>query len=248
MNSQKHDAIIEALQHFAKAKKPIDPALLNIIPYFSTVFPDKRMAELLTRLSGKDGTAYLEKKHFKAGTKLIGKGQLDQMIYWVLNGQVDIVTTINNQAKIIHKSTRGECFGALGVLRGAIRNADVVAGEKGVTVLEMDWSLTDRNQELGKNLYHLIALNLADNLDKSYEKQLKIIDNSLKVLHEKTFLLLEKNRKMEKLLTQNKINYDNDSETGHAQALEEAIVNIRESLSILESQEERRNLDQLGTV
>ena len=116
-----------------------------------------------------------------------------------------------------------------------------------MTVLELDWSLTDRNQELGKNLYHLIALNLADNLDKSYDKQLKIIGNSLNVLHERTFKLLEINRKLELLLKQHGIAYEID-ETGHSQALEQAIVNIRESLALLERQEERRNLDQLGAT
>ena len=247
MESQKHDGIIAELQPFAKAKNPVAPELLGIIPYFSTVFPDKKIHTLLVRLSGDDGIAYLEKKHFKAGEKLIGKGQIDQMIYWVLDGQVDIVATISNQPKIIHQSKRGECFGALGVLRGAIRNADVIAGEKGVTVLELDWSLTDRNQELGKNLHHLLALNLADNLESSYEKQLKIIDNSLKILHEKTFQILKKNRTLEKLLSDNKIKFESESSTDNAQALEEAIVNIRESLDLLESQEEQRNLDKLGT-
>ncbi|MDH3394131.1 MAG: cyclic nucleotide-binding domain-containing protein [Desulfobulbaceae bacterium] len=248
MESTKTNAFIDALRSFAKAKSPIDPTLLEIIPYFSMVFPDKGMHALLASLCGEDGIAYLEKKRFKPNERLIGKGQIDQMIYWVLEGQVNVVTTINNQPKVIHKSTRGECFGALGVLRGTIRNADVVAGDKGVTVLELDWSLTDRNQELGKNLYHLIALNLADNLDNSYDKQLKIISNSLNVLHEKTYMLIKKNRKIEKLLEQNNISFENDSATDHAQALEQAIVNIRESLSLLENQEEKRNLDQLNTI
>ncbi len=247
MDSAKHDAIVAALLTFARAENPVKAELLEIIPHFATVFPDKRIRALLPRLAGNDGIAYLELKRFKPGAKLIGKGQIDQMIYWVLEGQANIVTDINGQPKVIHNSTRGECFGALGVLRGAIRNADVVAGEKGVTVLELDWSLTDRNQELGKNLYHLIALNLADNLDKSYDKQLKIIGNSLNVLHERTFKLLEKSRKLELLLKQHHIDFENE-DTDHSQALEQAIVTIRESLALLERQEQRRNLDKLDAT
>lgn len=131
---------------------------------------------------------------------------------------------------------------------GTPRNADVVAGENGVTVLELDWSITERNQELGKHLYHLIALNLADNLDKSYDKQIKIIANSLKVLHDKTSRLIDKNRKLEKLLTANRVDFAREDEAEeHTQLLGQAIANIRESLSLLEDQEEIRHLDSIGT-
>ncbi len=247
MDQKKTSPILADLQGIARAKKPIDPVLLIDLPHFTTIFPDPRIRALLVCLSGDDGIAYFERKQFRPGARLIARGQMDQMIYWVLEGHVHVVTAIKDKEKVIHESQRGECFGALGVLRGTARTADVVAGENGVTVLELDWSITERNQELGKQLYHLIALTLADNLDRSYLKQIKIIANSLKVLHEKTSYLIDKNRKLEKLLATHQIDFGAEDEGEHTQLLGQAIANIRESLVLLENQEEKRHLDSLGT-
>jgi len=91
----------------------------------------------LTRLSKKDvitfenEIAYIEYKEYPEGEKLIAEGQSDQMIYWILAGHAHIVNTIKNQPQIIHEAREGECIGEQTVLRGAIRTADVVAGEGG---------------------------------------------------------------------------------------------------------------------
>lgn len=241
MSLSEQSAYIKQLSLHAKAKHPIDPEVLTRIPYFTRIFQDKALWRLLVRLSGDDGIAYFEKRQYAAGEHLISKGQFDQMIYWVLGGSADIVTAIKNHPKVIHKSTPGECIGALGVLRGAVRTADVVAGTEGVSVIELDWTITEKSPELGKDFYHLVALNLADELDQAYDMQLRIIANSIHVLQDKTFQLIKKNRRLEKLLSKNGIPFEPELQADQTQALSLAIANIRESLLLLEMQAEKRD-------
>lgn len=236
------------LTQYANARRPIDPKLLQNIPHFSDIFHNDNLWPILTRLSGDDGIAFIEHKQFQPGKRLIAKGQFDQMIYWVLAGRAHILGIINDQTKIVHKSRVGECIGALAVLRGTKRSADVVAGEEGVTVLELDWAMAEKNPQLGQELYHLIALNLADTLDNAYDTHLRIIANSLNFLREKTIQLIERNKKLERLLTANNIDIGSELQADHDQALTHAIANIKESLALLEHQEDKYNLDRFGIV
>ncbi len=239
-------SLVERLSEHAKATNPIDLELLTKIPHFTNIFPDKELWALIVRLSGDDGIAHFEQKVFQPGAKLIGKGKFDQMVYWILSGHANIVTTIKNQPKIIHKSNPGECIGALGVLRGAVRMADVIAGEEGVSVIELDWAITDKNSDLGKDFYHLVALNLADELDLAYNMQLQIISNSIQILQNKTATLIKDNRYMETLLRENDIPVTAELQADQSQALNIAITNIRESLSLLEFQADRQDLNTFG--
>jgi CRP-like cAMP-binding protein len=200
------------------------------------------------RLSGDDGAAYIKYKRFEPGKKLITKGKFDQMIYWVVEGSAQVVARIKEQAKVIHEAVRGECLGELGVLKGIIRTADVVAGKRGVDVLEFDWAITEKSPNLGKYLFHLIALHLADKLENAYGKQLKIIANSILVLHEKTSQLIERNRELEQFMMEHSIMLDKEMHIDQEQALSHAIASIKESLSFLELQENKDNLDKLGVV
>lgn len=239
-------SLIKKLTKYAKATHPINPKMLRKIPHLTTIFPDEALCSLLVRLSGDDGIAHFEHKNYQAGETIIAKGKFDQMIYWVLSGQADIVTTIKNQPKIIHKSHPGECIGALGVLRGAVRTADVVAGKEGVSVIELDWAITDKEPDLGKLFYHLVALNLADELSHAYNMQLQIISNSIDILQKKTSQLIQNNRSLERLLNENNIPVEDKLGKDQAQTLNMAIANIRESLSLLEMQAKRDNLDTFG--
>jgi len=248
MTSSSTENLIKELAPFAKARIPIDSKLLEIIPYFSTIFPDKNLWSFIVRLSGDDGSAYIEYKRYEPGQKLIAKGKFDQMIYWVVEGSAQVVARIKEQAKVIHEAVRGECIGELGVLKGIIRTADVVAGRRGVDVLEFDWAITEKSPNLGKYLFHLIALHLADKLENAYGKQLKIIANSIQVLHEKTSQLIERNRELEQFMMEHSIMLEKEMQVDHEQALSHAIASIKESLSFLELQENKDNLDKLGVV
>nr|MBF0223218.1 cyclic nucleotide-binding domain-containing protein [Desulfobulbaceae bacterium] len=240
--------LIKELAPFAKAKAPVDPNLLKIIPYFETIFPDQKLWPYLVRLSGDDGRAYIEYKRYKSGQKLIAKGKFDQMIYWVVEGSAQVVAKIKVQSKVIHEAQKGECLGELGVLKGIIRTADVVAGKNGVDVLEFDWAITEKSPNLGKYLFHLIALHLADKLENAYSKQLKIIANSILVLHEKTSQLIERNRALEQSMMEHSIMIGKEFHVDQEQALSHAIASIKESLSFLKLQESQDNLDKLGVV
>ncbi len=248
MSSSDLAAHMKELRQFAKAKSPIEHTLLKKIPYFESIFSDEELWKVLVRISGDDGIAHFEHKKFEEGQKLISKGQFDQMIYWVLKGKALIISEIKGHPKVIHEARKGECIGELGVLRGVIRTADVVDGKGGVEVLELDWALTDKCTALGKNLYHLIALHLADKLDGAYDKQLKIIANSITILHEKTSQLIERNRELEKYLMEHSLIFEQAKEMDHEEALCKAIASIKESLSLLKIKENQNNLDKIGVV
>lgn len=233
----------ESMQPIAKAITPIEPKLLKRIPYFQEIFPDEALWPLLVRLSGDDGVAYFEKKQFSPGQKMITQGKFDQMIYWVLSGEAHIVARIKERPKIVHKALAGECIGAMAVIKGTVRSADVVAGGGGARVLELDWAITDKTPELGQAFYRLIALNLADTLEHSYSTHLTLIANAVQMLREKTGQLIDQNRKLERLLAKHKIMIDEDQRGDPDHSLGQAIANLKESLLLLEQQEENANVD-----
>lgn len=242
------EQLIKDLAPLCRAKNPVDPASFKQIPHFTTIFPDLELWPMLASLSGDDGIAYIEHKKIAPGERLITRGKFDQMIYWILDGSLNIIAQIKGHAKIVHRARQGECVGELGVLRGAIRNADVVAGEQGVDVLELDWAITDKNAELGKDFHRLIALHLADKLDTAYSKELDIITNSITVLQQKTSQLIEKNRQLQKTLQQHHLSLGAQQDLDQTLMLGEAIANIRESLDLLQREEGKKALDKFGIV
>jgi len=246
--------LIKELKRYAKAKNPIDANLLGKIPYFTDIFPDKKLWPVLVRLSKKDvitfenEIAYIEYKKYLEGDKLIIEGQSDQVICWILSGYANIVNTIKNKPKIIYKAEKGECVGEQTVLRGALRTADVVAGEKGVSVLRIDWSIIERSSELAKAFYHLFALNLTDKLNKVYKNQLKIITTSIKALLNEITDPIEKYRRLENLLKKDSIDFDSKTQINQNNYLAHVTANIKKSLALLEMYNDRDRQDILGII
>jgi CRP-like cAMP-binding protein len=234
------------LTPLARAQNSIDPNLLQQIPYFESVFKDRSLWPILTRLSGKDGIAHIKLRVFKPGERIIAEGKFDQMIYWIIKGSANVISLIKGHAKIIHKSERGECLGELGVLRGAPRKNDVIAGHSGATAIEVDWAITGKSPELGKSFFTLLTLHMADKLDKSYSKHIKIINNAMNMIHEKTTTLVEKNRSLAAILAEHGIDAV-QTDISDEEALSHAISNIKESLDLLQHQENYNNLKELGT-
>ncbi len=239
-------SLLTKLAPFAKANNPIDPTLLRQIPYFESAFTDRSLWPILTKLAGKDGIAHIELKEFRPGETIISEGKFDQMIFWIIKGSANVISLIKGHAKVIHKSKKGECLGELGVLRGAPRKNDVIAGEKGATAIEVDWAITEKSPEIGESFYNLLTLHMADKLDKSYSKHIKIITNAMNMIHEKTTSLIEKNRTLAAIIKDNGIDTV-QQDISEEQALGQAIANIRESLDLLQIQESHNNLKELGT-
>ncbi len=254
MEKSKSDILIKELKPFAKAKNPINVSHLEKIRYFTDIFPEKELWSVLVRLSKKDlitheeDIPYLEQKDYKEGDKLITKGLFDQTLFWLLSGHLHIVTSIKDHTNTIHESKAGECIGELSVIRGSMRTADVLAGEGGASVLQLDWSIIERSPELGKDLYHLIALHLADKLDKAYGRQIKIITNSINMVHTKAADLIKKNKKLEKILYESSIDYKPESQTEQSESLIDDLAKIIESLSHMEVQEGEGRFDLLGII
>ncbi len=238
--------LIEALKSHRKADNPIPPEILGHIPYFEEVFKEKEFWPVLVELAGSDGIAHIELKKFKQGETIIELGKFDQMIYWVIKGNTQVITKMGKQPKIIHTSKKGECIGELGVIKGLQRTAHVVAGKEGAELIEVDWAITDKDPELGKYFFHLLCLHLADKLDKSYARQIQIFARAIKVINERTASLIQQNKELLNLLRKNNISYTDKVKIDQDQALSIAISNIKETLSLLVDKENQGDLHKLG--
>jgi len=240
--------LVRELSPFATAADFIDWRMLAAIPYFAEVFPDERLWPILVRLADEDDAAYIAERRVGPGRHLIKRGDRDRMIYWLLEGRARILIDIAGRPKEIHTAGKGECIGELGVLRREPRTADVVAGPQGARVLVFNWLLADRYPEVGGRLYSLVARHLADKLENAYGKQLQIIVNSLKVIQERTQRLTERCRRLEALLREHDISSEPSNALDQEEALDRAIVSIRESLSLLERKQNDTALERIGVV
>jgi len=106
--------------------------LLQRMPAFSGLAP----CDIQALFAGK-GLRYRE---YRAGETIIREGDHDNWVYYLISGQVRV---LSQEAEVAVLSRYGEIFGEMGPLRGRARNATVVA--QGSTIcFAMDLSLLDR--------------------------------------------------------------------------------------------------------
>ena len=79
-----------------------------------------------------------ERKTYTSGDKLITQGKVEHKFFVLLEGNVDIYKTHNNETNLLDYLKPGHCFGELGLILDTPRTADVVASSKEVVVLEID--------------------------------------------------------------------------------------------------------------
>ena len=176
------------------AENPIDHNLLEKIPFFEEVFSDDReLWEMIARLAGNTGMAHIEDKSFQPGEKIIEAGNLDQMLFWLIEGRAEVIAKRDGKKRSVKYFKEGECFGELTIIKGQPRTADVLAGNEGTRVLEFDWAITDRCVELKMLFGELLLKTVADKLEDSYGLPGKIIIQAAKFLDDRD----EKIKKLE---------------------------------------------------
>jgi CRP-like cAMP-binding protein len=108
-------------------------ALLRRMPAFSEL-PTEDILEMF------QGKRLLRFREYKAGETILREGDRDSWVYYLISGQVRV---LSQEAQVAVLSGYGEIFGEMGPLRGRPRNATVVA-DTPVVCFAIDLSLLDR--------------------------------------------------------------------------------------------------------
>jgi CRP-like cAMP-binding protein len=161
---------------------------------------NKRLINLLKKIerfnlfSDEDIRRFLELaklKEYDAGEVIMGEGEADTWLYFLIGGAVEIV----KDSKVIGYLHRtGDIFGEMGVIDGSPRSATVLASDKKAVVIGVDASLVDRRLRekdisFAYTMYRLFAEILAVRLRHTTEENVR---------------LLEENRSLKKRLTKRK--------------------------------------------
>jgi CRP/FNR family transcriptional regulator, cyclic AMP receptor protein len=107
--------------------------LLRRMPAFAELSPDD-IREIF------HGKGLLRFREYQPGETIIREGELDSWVYYLISGQVRV---LSQEAQVAVLSGYGEIFGEMGPLRGRPRNASVVA-HAAVSCFSIDLSLLDR--------------------------------------------------------------------------------------------------------
>ncbi len=169
MSKSLKELLAEHLETYTIAKNPINPEIFGEIPFFNELFP-KDVWPLLVKMGGNDGIAYIELKKIAPRTRIIQKGVFDMMVYWLIDGEADVMATIGKRKTIVKKyNEQGHCFGEMAIIDENERTADVyTCSDKGATILEIDWSITGRVAELEKRFNKLLLKTVSKKLQDSY--------------------------------------------------------------------------------
>ncbi|MHC1713020.1 MAG: cyclic nucleotide-binding domain-containing protein [Solidesulfovibrio sp.] len=108
-------------------------ALLRRMPSFAELDP-LDIRELF------HGEGLLRFREYQPGETIIREGDLDSWVYYLISGQVRV---LSQEAQVAMLSGYGEIFGEMGPLRSRPRNASVVA-HTAVSCFSIDLSLLDR--------------------------------------------------------------------------------------------------------
>ncbi len=190
------------------AKNPIKPELFKFIPFFDEVF-EKELWPILANLSGSDGIAHIECKECKPGQVIIKKGEFDMMVFWLLKGTLEVVSEIEGISTVINRyDETGFCFGELSIVEGCERTADVnVDGNKGATIIEIDWSITAICHELESRFNLLLMKTINRKLMKNFSTCNRTYA-ALKIIKRESDIQAREVEKLKKLLKKNNIKFD----------------------------------------
>jgi signal-transduction protein with cAMP-binding, CBS, and nucleotidyltransferase domain len=165
-----------------RAKDPVNLEVFLHLPHFPDVFGnDERLFQALSTLSSPDGAAYLKLRVLKPGEMVIKKGEYGNCIYWLIEGQMEVVKILGGKPVIVARyKDVGQCFGELSTINNTPRTADVRATNSGATLLEVNWSITSVCRELDANFHKFLSKAACEKLDDSY----KAFDLTLEIIRE----------------------------------------------------------------
>jgi hypothetical protein len=112
-------------------------------------------------------------RSFRSGETVIRKGDEGNEMYVILRGTVEVLGESGGTRRLLRRQTRGEVIGEMGLVRGVVRTADVVAVDE-VEVLAVDQTFLDRLQRRYPRIAARVFLNLtrilSDRLQQTTEQ------------------------------------------------------------------------------
>jgi len=161
------NALIETLKKLNKkqtAKFPVATSVLQQVPFFCDVFSEnEEVLKGLSQLVDIDKTAYIRYKTFKSKEIIVHQGDIENTVFWLLNGSAKICSEKRTLAHIKPVT----CFGELTVAASKGRTATVEA-EESAEVLEIDWSITQLDSGLKDRFFELLLISTTDKLKTTY--------------------------------------------------------------------------------
>jgi len=113
---------------------------------------------------------WCERKHFPAGAVIFEKGNPSEDFFLIVFGQVAVRVGEKELARL----GPGECFGEMGVLEEAPRNATVTATQDTLVLCIEGGLLTGENPTLGYKILAQVAKQLSERLRKMNDLLKKI--------------------------------------------------------------------------
>lgn len=151
------------------AKNPVNPDVFKFIPFFEEVFP-KNLWPYLAKLAGNSGIPHIEVKVIPPKQTIIKEGEFDMMVFWLLKGAAVVKGDVGGKNTIVKRYDRvGHCFGEMAIIGEEARTANVSAcTDKGATIMEVDWSITEIDKTLERDFNRLLLKTVNSKLMDSY--------------------------------------------------------------------------------
>ena len=166
MNDKKLGEALNKITKKQTAKFPVAVSVLRQVPFFTEVFSDnEEILKKISQLVDSNKKAYIRYKNFKPKEIIVQQGDVENTVFWLLKGAAHIRSGVRTLAHIEPIT----CFGELTVAASMGRTATVEAPEgKDAEVVEIDWSITQRDPELRDRFLELLLKSTTDKLKSDY--------------------------------------------------------------------------------
>ncbi len=166
MNEKKFEEALNKITKKQTAKFPVAISVLRQVPFFTEVFSDNtEILKKISQLVDSENRAYIRYKTFKSNEIIVQQGDVENTVFWLLKGEAQIRSGDRTLAHIKPVT----CFGELMVVASMGRTATVEAPEgKDAEVLEVDWSISQRDPELEDRFLELLLKSTTDKLKSNY--------------------------------------------------------------------------------
>lgn len=166
MNDKKLREALNKITKKQSAKFPVAVSVLRQVPFFTEIFSDnEEILKKISQLADSDKKAYIRYKTFKSNEIIVQQGDVENSVFWLLKGAAHIRSGDRTLAHIKPVT----CFGELTVAASMGRTATVKTSEgEDAEVLEIDWSITQRDSELRDRFLELLLKSTTDKLKSDY--------------------------------------------------------------------------------
>ncbi len=166
MNEKKFEEVLNKITKKQSAKFPVSVSVLRQVPFFTEVFSDNdEILKKISQLVDSEIKPYIRYKTFKSNEIIVQQGDVENTVFWLLKGEAHIRSGDRTLANIKPIT----CFGELTVAASMGRTATVETPEaKDAEVVEIDWSITQRDPELRDRFLELLLKSTTDKMKNDY--------------------------------------------------------------------------------